>query len=114
MIITSVDGRVTSSVYFLIIKVDARSVAGLTVSVAGDEQPSTRATITLSPWPTSHRLMKSRRRRTSVDGRITFRGYRDGCLESRRLDVEDKWMDQKMPIGCGLRRYMPDQGVFSY
>ena len=28
MILTSVDGRVTSSVYFLIIKVDARSVAG--------------------------------------------------------------------------------------
>ena len=37
MIITSVDGRITSSTYFLIIKVDARSVAGLSVSVAGDE-----------------------------------------------------------------------------
>ena len=28
MIITSVDGRVTSSVYLIIVKVDARSVAG--------------------------------------------------------------------------------------
>ena len=36
MILTSGDGRIASSEYFLI-KVDARSVAGLTVSVAGDE-----------------------------------------------------------------------------
>ena len=36
-VITSVDGRITSSIYLFIIKVDARSVAGLSVSVAGDE-----------------------------------------------------------------------------
>ena len=85
------------------------------VRLAGEiSEPSTRATIALSPGPTSHRLMKSRRRRTSVDGRITGRRSQDGCLESRRLDVEDKWMDQKVSIGCGLRRNMPDQGVFSY
>ena len=36
-VITSVDGRITSSVYLLIIKVDARSVAGLSVSAAWDE-----------------------------------------------------------------------------
>ena len=72
------------------------------------KQPSTRATITLSPGPTSHRLKKKgRRRRTSIDGRITVRNSQDGCLESRRLDVEDKWMDQKMSIRCGLRRNMP-------
>ena len=34
---TSVDGRITSSEYFLINKVDARSVAGLSVSAAWDE-----------------------------------------------------------------------------
>ena len=34
---TSVDGRITSSEYFLINKVDARSVAGLSVSAAGAE-----------------------------------------------------------------------------
>ena len=34
---TSVDGRIASSEYFLIIKVDARSVAGLSVSAAWDE-----------------------------------------------------------------------------
>ena len=85
------------------------------VRLAGEiNEPSTRATIALSPGPTSHRLMKSRRRRTSVDGRITGRGYRGGCLESRRLDVEDKWMDKKWSITCGLRRIMPDQGGFSY
>ena len=37
VIITSVDGRIASSEYFLIIKVDARSVAGLSVSAAWDE-----------------------------------------------------------------------------
>ena len=47
MILTSFDGRFTSSVYIVIIEVDARSVAGLAMSGAGDEQPSTRATITL-------------------------------------------------------------------
>ena len=36
-VITSVDGRVTVSEYFLIIKVDARGVAGISVSAAWDE-----------------------------------------------------------------------------
>ena len=36
-VITSVDGRITSSVYLMIVKVDARSVAGLSVNAAGDE-----------------------------------------------------------------------------
>ena len=78
------------------------------VRLAGESnEPSTRATIALPPGPTSHRLMKSRRRRTSVDGRITVRGYQGGCLESRRLGVEDKWMDEQWSITCGLRRIRP-------
>ena len=85
------------------------------VRLAGEvSEPSTRATTALPPGPTSHRCLKSRRRRTSIGGRITGRISQGGCLESRRLDVEDKWMDQKMSIGCGLRRNMPDQGVFNY
>ena len=39
--------------------------------------------------------MKSRRRRTSIDGRITGRTCQGGCLESRRLDGEDKWMNEQ-------------------
>ena len=79
------------------------------VRLAGEStEPSTRATIAVSPGPTSHRLKKSRRRRTSIDGRITGRISQGGCLESRRLDGEDKWMnEQTFIIGCGLHYSMP-------
>ena len=37
MILTSVGGRITDSEYFILIKVDARRVAGISVSAAWDE-----------------------------------------------------------------------------
>ena len=86
------------------------------VRLAGEiSEPSTRATTALSPGPTSHKRLKSRRRRTSIGGRITGRIYQGGCLESRRLDGEDKEMNKQAFIGCGLHYNMPGRrGVINY